>query len=218
MIDIFYFRHQQRHFVKPIFLSGYRLNLSPSQMMSQPYLHQPLSSETSFRIIDLYPSRIQNAPLRCNILELNIMPDSTKDHPQPYEALSYVWGIPSGTCELYCGSGTLQLTPNCESALRSLRYDSKLRKIFVDAICIDQSSEEHSVAERNQQVKLMGEIYKQAYRTLIWLGDGSEQIQLTFKWLHGCRWPNSVISHGFEPGSGFGWMDWMKARVKTISI
>ena len=45
----------------------------------------------------------------------------------------------------------LGITPNCESALRRLRLDADVRRLWVDSICIDQNS----LDERSQQVALM---------------------------------------------------------------
>lgn len=168
--------------------------------MSQPYQHRPLSSETSFRIIELHPAKNYNDPLYCDILELDIVGGKAVQHPQSYEAVSYVWGTPSRTCELRCNNGTIMITPNCESALRHLRFTgtARRRKLFVDAICIDQSSNRNSKIERNHQVKLMGEIYSRARRALIWLGAGNELTQLAFKWIRkGNTW--SLFKWKFIP-------------------
>jgi hypothetical protein len=173
--------------------------------MSLPHKHRPLSSRNTFRVIDLQPAQTFSDPLCCRLIELDASLASPRGKTQRYEALSYVWGVPSGTCELICDDGILQITPNCESALRHLRLVSKPRKIFVDAICIDQSSEHHSVLERNQQVKLMGEIYSQAYRTLIWLGDSNDETQLAFKYLGQI---GGLVRKGMGPASVGGWVTW----------
>jgi hypothetical protein len=43
--------------------------------------------------------------------------------------------------------------------------------VWIDAICIDQGS----IDERSKQVLRMGEIFRQADRVLIWLGDEANQ-------------------------------------------
>lgn len=43
------------------------------------------------------------------------------------------------------------------------------RLLWADAVCINQADD----AERGSQVGMMGRIYGQAARTLVWLGDGS---------------------------------------------
>jgi hypothetical protein len=63
--------------------------------------------------------------------------------------------------------GTLLVTPNCASALKQLRPETKSRTLWIDSICIDQ----FNIEERNAQVKLMGEIYRGANMVLIWLGE-----------------------------------------------
>ncbi|KAF2098866.1 hypothetical protein NA57DRAFT_56504 [Rhizodiscina lignyota] len=42
---------------------------------------------------------------------------------------------------------------------------------WIDAICIDQSN----IAERNQQIKLMGNIYSDAVSVMVWLGEEEER-------------------------------------------
>ena len=96
----------------------------------------------------------------------------------PYEALSYTWGARVGTLPIICcglasdknggeGSrGVVLVTPNCDAALRHLRLRLRSRVLWIDAICIDQQS----VREKNEQVPMMGEIYRAATRCVVWLG------------------------------------------------
>jgi hypothetical protein len=86
----------------------------------------------------------------------------------------------------------LQVTPNCLSALRALRHRSRPRKLWIDAICIDQTS----TAERNQQVPLMAEIYGKAGQVLVWLSPGTQDEKRVLEtgrlfrymgWLHRMR-------------------------------
>ena len=90
-----------------------------------------------------------------------------------FEALSYTWGSQQDlvTAEIishYGGGGghTVFTRRNLAAALRSLRYPDKVRTLWVDAICINQSNPE----ERSSQVKHMSQIYKLAQRVIIWLG------------------------------------------------
>lgn len=52
-------------------------------------------------------------------------------------------------------------------ALRHLRNDDEPRRIWVDALCINQ----YDIAERNDHVRIMGQIYANASHVRIWLGD-----------------------------------------------
>ncbi|KAG9240893.1 hypothetical protein BJ878DRAFT_523552 [Calycina marina] len=52
--------------------------------------------------------------------------------------------------------------------MRGLR---RKRRVWADAICIDQNNQ-----EKSQQVSLMGSMYKYAHNTIIYLGDSMETI------------------------------------------
>jgi hypothetical protein len=65
------------------------------------------------------------------------------------------------------------VTSNLRSFLVHGRLD-KVRTIWVDALCIDQKN----TIERGSQVQMMGQIYRNASRVLVWLGEaegGSDQ-------------------------------------------
>lgn len=55
---------------------------------------------------------------------------------------------------------------NLDVALRHLRLEHKSRLIWIDALCINQSSTD----ERNRQVALMGKIFQLAECVIVWLG------------------------------------------------
>ncbi|KAK0516796.1 hypothetical protein JMJ35_001399 [Cladonia borealis] len=88
-----------------------------------------------------------------------------KDVPA-YEALSYVWGDDSRRNEFYLADGTvLYLNDNLFEALQYLPQRCETEYLWIDQICIDQSN----IKERNHQVKIMGNIYRHAYKVLIWM-------------------------------------------------
>lgn len=58
------------------------------------------------------------------------------------------------------------MTGNLGSALIRLRHSSRARAIWVDALCINQGDQEELAA----QLLVTAEIYRQAYRTIVWLG------------------------------------------------
>lgn len=87
-----------------------------------------------------------------------------------YEALSYVWGSDQKPHHLIVESGhdctQLPVTDSLMAALRHLRRPNESRKLWVDAVCINQSDS----VELQNQVQRMGLIYKLAYRVVVWLG------------------------------------------------
>lgn len=98
---------------------------------------------------------------------------SLLSHPE-YEALSYVWGDTSIQRTIIFNGIPFPVTQNLAIALHHLRLPDKSRRLWVDALCINQSD----VQERNEQVGLMGESYSMANPVLVWLGesfDGSDE-------------------------------------------
>lgn len=94
---------------------------------------------------------------------------SLLDQPE-YEALSYVWGDSSLRQSITFDGATFLVSKNLAIALRHLQLPDEQRRVWVDALCINQ----RNTKERNQQVELMGEIYANAKPVLIWLGEASE--------------------------------------------
>lgn len=126
------------------------------------YQHQPLKNTDSIRVIYLQPGQVED-DIKVELMEVSLA------NPPSYEALSYVWGSPTANSPISCHGKDLLVTANCTAAMRRLRNEKKRRVLWIDAICIDQSSME----ERNQQVKLMGDVYSQARRVVLWLGEES---------------------------------------------
>ncbi|GKT56264.1 HET domain-containing protein [Colletotrichum tofieldiae] len=92
---------------------------------------------------------------------------SIEDAP-PYEALSYTWGKPTDEPRdyIWLQGYPLPIKPNLEDALRSLRLPTQVRRLWIDALCIDQSD----LDERSRQVQYMRLVYKHAARVIVWLG------------------------------------------------
>ncbi|KAH4968284.1 hypothetical protein HBH77_124510 [Parastagonospora nodorum] len=124
---------------------------------STGYQYRRLNYELGqeIRLVVLYPGK-ELEDITCDIIHVNLL-----DKPI-YEAVSYIWATEDGdlsmSAKIKCRNGNIAVTRNCESVLRSLRLKGRNRKIWVDAICIDQKS----ILERNHQVKLMATIYTNA--------------------------------------------------------
>jgi hypothetical protein len=98
--------------------------------------------------------------------------DVSLENSPPYEALSYTWSTYSDHNKpIYCDGKILRVTPNLEAALRQLRLQDENYLFWIDAICIDQTCTE----ERNQQVRIMGSIYRAAKCVIIWLGESTTE-------------------------------------------
>ncbi|KAK1072171.1 hypothetical protein LTR74_002745 [Friedmanniomyces endolithicus] len=73
--------------------------------------------------------------------------------------------------EIQCNGRAFFVTRNLRRALQQLRLPDQSRRLWVDAICINQSD----VTERSQGVSMMRQIYSGAQRVDVWLGPSDER-------------------------------------------
>ena len=136
------------------------------------YQHTPFEDDRSIRLLYLQPGELgDDINLTLEVVSL--------DHVPPYCALSYVWGPPPHETPVLCHGQELFVSESCVAALRRLRSATEEKALWIDAICIDQTS----LRERGHQVKLMCDVYSKATRTWIWLGEGSPESDFVMAFL-----------------------------------
>jgi hypothetical protein len=142
------------------------------------YQYEKLTEPDALRLVLLLPSEDLQSPLRCDLINttLSVCENDLLDH---YTALSYVWGDPSHRVSIKVADETLSITVSLDAALRHLRDSSRTRRIWADAICINQNDFE----ERNQQVRQMASVYAIAQHTVIWIGEGTAETDELFSTL-----------------------------------
>ncbi|KIX00455.1 uncharacterized protein Z518_10595 [Rhinocladiella mackenziei CBS 650.93] len=84
---------------------------------------------------------------------------------QQYTAISYTWGNDAQTETIHVDGHPLRIKPNLWACLYTLRR-YYWQYIWADAICINQDD----VTEKNQQVRMMDQIYRNATVVSVWLG------------------------------------------------
>ncbi|KAK4168460.1 heterokaryon incompatibility protein-domain-containing protein [Cladorrhinum sp. PSN259] len=148
--------------------------MTTSTAPAATYRYSPLSKPDAFRLLLLDPSPDPTSPLRGTLFNTTLS-DCDFDLIEPWTALSYVWGPPSAH---NCGIITLDplyppvpIGASLDSALRDLRDETRVRRVWADALCIDQQN----IPERNKQVTMMGRIYSTANSTVIHLGSLTEE-------------------------------------------
>jgi Heterokaryon incompatibility protein (HET) len=125
------------------------------------FLYQPLNiAERQIRFVILQPGRF-NDEVACNMYIVSL------DQNPTYEALSYVWGDPSIKQAIRVDGKPFDIALNLVAALRRLRYPNNNRRLWVDAICINQGD----LDERSSQVAIMSAIFEQAEGAILWVGD-----------------------------------------------
>lgn len=127
----------------------------------------PLKCDTlEFRVLDVLPG-MRGTPIRCHLIT------AASVRKTEYEALSYVWGGEPAESEheIIVNDCSFRVTVNLRNALESLRHAEENRRLWVDAICIDQSNE----TEKLTQLPMMGDIYRAAKCVCVYLGEADEE-------------------------------------------
>jgi hypothetical protein len=98
-----------------------------------------------------------------------------------FEALSYVWGPQDNPEQAIVEAddedtaiASMPLGPNLAAALHHLRYETSVRRLWVDAICINQKDD----AEKAVQVSRMNDLYTLTTRVVVWLGEEEDDSAL----------------------------------------
>lgn len=138
-----------------------------------PYAYTALDkTRKQIRLLTVLPGTL-SSPISCSVslVELEAKPE--------YEALSYEWGSPTGMRELLLEGKPFSVRSNLWLALSYLRHTKKSQTFWIDAICIDQTN----ILERNQQVGMMSDIYRNASIVRAWIGPESNTSAEAFKLL-----------------------------------
>ncbi|KAH8803582.1 HET domain-containing protein [Xylogone sp. PMI_703] len=143
-------------------------------LLTQPYSYAPIATN-AIRLFRFDISDVISGSLK----------EVTVNDSPPYYTLSYRWEIQKPEIPIYIDGRVLHVTDSLAKAIRQLgKLDSKdsiprynVKWVWIDRICINQND----TIERSRQVQLMGRIYSQAIRTLIWLGPDIESCSAAWK-------------------------------------
>ena len=128
----------------------------------------------------IYASRLSASEVRVaclslcvdEVLHLNLR-SYRRDEVPEYEAASYAWGGETGdytkSNPIYVGKwwNVLWVTTSCRNLLRRLWLREGNRRIWIDAICINQDD----MAERNIQINSMDLTYTRCSKAIAYLGE-----------------------------------------------
>ncbi|OAX82345.1 hypothetical protein ACJ72_03304 [Emergomyces africanus] len=149
---------------------------SPQYSIYQPLPPiAPVGKSPPFTRLLLLNSGLPDEPLRGSLIIHALDPDFAPI--LPYESLSYVWGTETEQTSIYIDGQPIPIKPNLDSALRSLRLRAQSRRLWVDALCIDQSNTD----ERSRQVRYIRLVYKHATRVVVWLGCWTPGVEMAFE-------------------------------------
>ncbi|KAI1501673.1 heterokaryon incompatibility protein-domain-containing protein [Biscogniauxia marginata] len=171
-----------------------------------PFLYLPLEGHQPFRLLLVHPG-LPDEPL---VTEL-IVTTLDKSEGQ-YEATSYTWGSPEDPPCIICNDVKLRIQRNAFDMLRDLRLPDQPRKVWIDAVCIDQSN----LSERAAQVSIMHHIYRQAKAVIVWLGQPDEYSSVAMEFaatLDTEKYMKEYIA-GYEGGYG----SYLRSKQKTYFL
>jgi hypothetical protein len=145
-----------------------------SQRIADPklYVYRPLDP-LNIRILHLQPGE----PHDSIFIEVSHEKLDAKTIDD-YHALSWQWGTEKETAPIRIKNkdskdSDVQVwytKPNLVVALKRLRWNDKIRRLWVDAICINQDELDK---EKANQIAIMNQIYGTAEEVCVWLGEES---------------------------------------------
>lgn len=91
-----------------------------------------------------------------------------------YTALSYTWGLPTRTHALVVSGAPLLITASLAEALGVVPRIAPSEYLWIDQVCINQADDK----EKNHQVQIMGEIYSNSHKVIIWTGEEIKGLRL----------------------------------------
>lgn len=135
-------------------------------------MYSPLETQ-DIRLLTILSAEGEDVVCRLDTYPCWLAPD--------YDALSYCWGEDEETTSIVCNESKLEIRKNLCNTLQYLLKDRPrpIRPLWIDAICLNQSDDDEKAA----QVPRMGELYKAATRTLVWLGENVEDNGLALDFL-----------------------------------
>jgi hypothetical protein len=168
------------------------LNIIMSAYQREHYLHSPLPSRSSIRLVKLLPTSTQGSIC----LELQVF---TLEDAPPFDALLYIWGDPSTICQIRCNGCRMSVTQNLFDFLSYQRSEEPCL-LWIDAISLDTSNLE----EKNHTVPRIPQIYSAANRTVCWIEIGNMRSLRTFVFsTPTARLCNDDLMHWFSMSNSY---------------
>ena len=143
--------------------------------MTASIYHSLDHSTSEIRLLHVFPAPSVKDGLRCGLRIVAL-----DDKPR-FEAISYAWGDVNHRQSLVLEGESCSISQNLADALCHFRSGSHPIELWADQLCINQNDAD----ERNQQVRLMARIYRQALRVRIWLGKAGPQNEKLMEILSG---------------------------------
>jgi hypothetical protein len=134
--------------------------------------YQALSGLSQIRVVAILPNE-RDAAMKLELEHADL------DSDVEYECLSYAWGVNDRDRSITLNGSSFLVSSTLYIALEHLRHVSQERRIWIDAISINQTD----LVERSAQVGIMRKIYQNATRVNVWLGPATESSEQAMAFL-----------------------------------
>ncbi|KAH8796947.1 heterokaryon incompatibility protein-domain-containing protein [Hyaloscypha sp. PMI_1271] len=138
------------------------------------YTYNKLEYADQIRVLELRPTYDQVDEIRGDLQLLRL---GEIDHCECYDALSYTWGAPVFSRSVNINGQSIYITETLYTALGALCYARKRRRLWIDAVCINQKDDD----EKASQVALMPRIYRYSLQVLAWVSEDNKEMEAAFQ-------------------------------------
>jgi hypothetical protein len=158
-----------------------RLQQQPPAPLIPPSYYRPLEHlDQEIRLLVVKPGR-SDEPVHACFAHTSLS-GAPSDQQLHFNALSYCWGDSPERVDIAYDTDSsktipLNISGTVARAIRRLRSPDTPLRIWIDAICINQTDLE----ERAQQVRIMGTIYSRAQAVHIWLDEGNTAFEAALR-------------------------------------
>lgn len=164
------------------------------------FTHEPLSpAGSSIRLVQIQPGR-SNDTIRCKLKHVPL--------EENHACLSYICGNPDGVKKtIFVNDLRYEVLPNLWAFLSIARELKITDWLWIDAISIHQTN----LQERNQQVRQMSNIYRQARYVIVWPGQWPRKSPAAYE--------NRIAAfyHWRDPVRGILWKRYWKKLYDTLA-
>lgn len=147
------------------------------------FLYDPINNPNTVRLLHVFRGECASIIGELEIFSLDALPVTG------FTTLSYVWGERAyHPNKIILNGHPFPILESLYSALEAICDNPELMNEnlwwWIDSICINQKDNREARSERSSQVQLMGRIYKESKRTVVWLGEGTKDSDDAINFLH----------------------------------
>lgn len=127
----------------------------------EAFRYEPLGADGEYiRVLRIEPLSYNSEHISCSLNNVSLRGVKTT-----YIALSHVWGTDYRTVKILINSQSYYVMPQLWHFLVLAAQSIPNPCLWIDAICINQNS----LAEKKQQIPMIGQIYSRATMLIAWL-------------------------------------------------